>query len=408
MFNNDILKVFKHHLGNLKFDRVLYKRVKKFRLQWMNKNEDHIAFLGGNLLGVHKLRFSSLDYDLFFTDVLEVDRISLEVDLHSLESINTAYKVSSDTLYLTIMYLIREFNRTKLLSKKDAYNAAMESYLIFAYRTISSLVSHYFKYQQSEQVILMVYERLSNRYLIKKLGTWQKVFEYRAKDLIEKKGLHYERLNRFITDEIVDVVNDVQGRIRDMVKNIYSLMIEVIESGDHIKILSATSTDIEGEEIVKEITNRQDILIDYMLEIVHDRDSLIKEELVNVVGELLSTLETKLLLQTLDWMVNPTSTSNSKKIDKLIKKTLVISIEYLTNKKISVSDRANIEQMLISLRGLWVSSRGNSTEINKLKSLGEYLVKKAINKKTKWTLTSTRIGLFLYIFLRASAKDAYV
>ena len=41
--------------------------------RFVTKNQDHMEFFGGNLTGVHIVRFTPADMDRFFLDVLDIE-----------------------------------------------------------------------------------------------------------------------------------------------------------------------------------------------------------------------------------------------------------------------------------------------------------------------------------------------
>mgnify|MGYP000662071918 CR=1 FL=1 len=50
--------VFERVCEHVKFDVALAQRVIEFQIAFVNKNEEHMAFFGGNLTGVHVVRFT--------------------------------------------------------------------------------------------------------------------------------------------------------------------------------------------------------------------------------------------------------------------------------------------------------------------------------------------------------------
>lgn len=401
MIDNNILKVFHTELSHIKFDKRLFMNLYKFRIRWANKNQDHISFLGGNLIGVHSVVFSNLDFEYFFIEILKCDAEKLQKEIYSVDGINPDFNVSSDALYLTTMYLVHGFLFESDLSKDDKIAAAREAYYIFAYRAISSLITHYFKYKLDSQVALVVYERLTNRFKLKQLGSWQKLFEYRSKDLIETSGLHHNTLKKFNTDDIVKLVNDVQGRIRETIRNIFAVLMEVIESGETFTKSTLLERNLNEEEGIKSIINREDKYTNYIKSIVHYENTFIQHDLIYVIENLITNLDKGLLIETLQWISLQTDKKYNDIINNLLEEVISISIGYLIDKEQSMHNLNNIGNLLTTLRGLWISSRGDKRNIETIKYLGDKLVATATRRKTKWMIINIRIGLFLYIFLRA-------
>ena len=118
-----IKAVFEKHCGHLKFDKTLAKRIHSFQVSFVNRNEEHMSFFGGNLTGVQIVRWLSSDKDSWFTDIMEVDELALEEDLHSLAAINTEFLVSSNVFNNACMWMIHKFMTSPYLSDKDKEQA---------------------------------------------------------------------------------------------------------------------------------------------------------------------------------------------------------------------------------------------------------------------------------------------
>ena len=96
-----IKDTFKKELSYLEIDSKLVKRLANFKHSFINRNDDHIKFFGGNLLGVEVVRYLQADRDTWFGEVLDIDDDALTESLYSLEVINEEYKRTSDVVNLT-------------------------------------------------------------------------------------------------------------------------------------------------------------------------------------------------------------------------------------------------------------------------------------------------------------------
>ena len=75
---SQIREAFTKVAGHVNFDRALAKRLSGFQTGFVAKNEEHMAFFGGNLTGAHIVRFTSQDRDKFFIDIVNVDELELD------------------------------------------------------------------------------------------------------------------------------------------------------------------------------------------------------------------------------------------------------------------------------------------------------------------------------------------
>src|SRR5690554_5279886 len=98
-------EVFDRQFDQVKFDRQLCQRIIRFSNAFMTRNDDHSAFFGGVLLGVHPIRFLESDREAWYEDVLDIDEELLLADFRKVKSINHEFKVMSDVFNYTPVYL---------------------------------------------------------------------------------------------------------------------------------------------------------------------------------------------------------------------------------------------------------------------------------------------------------------
>ena len=109
----DIKDVMIKHI-KIDIDKEFLRKIQSYRIGWCNKSDVYVDFLGSNLTGVHNIRFSDYDNDVLFVDILNVDKSLLRTDLYNLKDIHPERKVSSDTYYLTMSYLMYRVSVSKL------------------------------------------------------------------------------------------------------------------------------------------------------------------------------------------------------------------------------------------------------------------------------------------------------
>lgn len=398
-----ILEVFEEHLKHIVFDKDFFNKVMKYRLNWVHKSLEHMDFLGSNLLGVNKVIFSALDEEIFFLELLKVDYDELKHDIHTLKDIDVNRKVSSNVMLLTLTYLMHKFTNSKL-PIKDRDNAIKEVYYIFAYKVLGSIISHYFSYQTDRSIAVAVHERLNDKFLIKKLNTWNAVLEYRANDVLQPNGLHAKRIKSYKdTEDATRVVIDLQGRLRDMIKNIYVIIMEIKENNNKINSTTLNEKDMEGDDSLKSITDRPDNYIIYLKNIIYRQNDFIKSDLVHVVSNLLDMSTDKDLYNTLVYM-SENYLSKTKDYDFIIDKTIDLSIDYLSKNNVAKDYYKNLNKILIMLRNYYAGSRVNSRDVEILKNTVRKLFIDATGKTNKTKVSNNRVGIIVYIFLRAIAK----
>lgn len=400
MNKKNIKDVFEYHLKDLKVDKELIDKLRKFRYYWSQKDINYIEFLGSGLLGVHPIRFSTNDEDLFFVDILNIDKNMLKTDLHALEGINKSWKVTSNNVYLTVMYLIYKFYNSNL-KINDKLDGIRECYYIFAFKVISSLVTHYFSYNVDTAIAKAVYEKMSNKFILKKLGTWQAFIEYRANDVLPN-GLHYNNLNNITTDSAVKAIADLQSRIRDAVKNSYTVLLEVKEQNEKINSSSVLEHN-EDDVGIKDVSNRPDIYVNYIKSIYKNTNDFINDDIIYLLESTTNRLDVDMLIATLKYI------SNHADINKydFIEYSINSNIKYLFTKNIRTDYNKHVLEIIKYLKGYWSASIIKDQTTKELKKHMLEITKKATNKKTLWSLAIIVNSVYIYIFIRSLSRNKY-
>jgi hypothetical protein len=395
--------VFDQHFKDVRFNDKLGKKVYKYQVGYVNSNHEHLQFFGSNLLGVHVIRFKDSDVFRWFDEVLHVEFDSLTRDVRKVDTIDHSYKVSGDILNLTLMYVIHRFLTSNEMDNSHRERAAYDTALVFFYRCAAAILSDWFKYPADPKIAQAAYSNLSNKFLIKKLGSWHKVMDYRALDLIDKKSIHYRELLKFTEDgKTVYAINDAQGRIRDLLKNYYTSFENVRVTGGGISSTSSTYIDASGEETTKDKTKSVEAYVSYMRNSLNDKNTFIKDELINVVLKINSNTSFRIVKNTLLWISeNNSDIKFVKLIDEFVSLTIVQSM-YMIENNMSVKQTRDYPLILVNLKNLYLSTRTTDPEVDKIRELGLTIVKKANGSNISDALMlSTRTGIILYLSLRA-------
>ena len=402
-----ISDVFEEHCGHLKFDAKLAMKVNSFQVGFVNRNEEHMTFFGGNLTGVQVVRFTTHDKDSWFTDIMEVDDLALEEDLDALPSVNPEFKVSSNVFNQACCWMIHKFLNSPLLGDKEKHQAMLDCALVLYYRYLTSLLFRYFKYPASQEVAAMTYAQFSYKFELKQEGSWYGLLVSRSNKLIAQNSIHYKTFKNYNNDQaIIYLLNDSQGRIRDILKNIYSVFRRVVDSGSKIKVTSAL-IEHDGEQILKDSTKNLSSYIRYLHSIVSDESSFVKDDIVELIARILKTMPAKMLRKTLAWCSINHKHVHVKEVEDLIDMTLVHSFGYLANNRNTIKDTSDLPLLISKLRGVYTSSRSTDPELLAMREKAQFIVRQATGSKNDSLVASIRTGLLLYITIRAFTMHHY-
>lgn len=416
MNKESIYSVFEEECGSLTIDAKLAAALHRYQVAFITKNRDHIEFFGGHLLGVHTVKFMPADRDTWFNEIIQVDDGPLENHLRAKTIVDPEHKVvASDTMNLSCVWLLHKFYKSKL-PDHIRHQAMLDCMLVLQYKFMTSLLHQYFKFPPDKDTAETVYAMLSKRFLIKEHGTWKAVFNFRSEEIIYEKGIWIHVISKMDNpaavkgdEEVIDMVNDIQGRIRGIVKNIYAVLMDVHASGSKITTTSSL-VEFDGEQILKDKTNNLYAYERYITSIVGDRNSFIKQELLNVVEKVIQTMSPRLFVQTLEYISNNYHHSSNSKIREVIHEALVHSFAYMAEKENRdlASTRADLPTLISRLKGVYTSSRSVNETLIKLREDVEDIVFKATGTRNQSQQAAVRTGVLIYIVICAFTMKHYV
>ena len=396
-----LLDVFDKHFETLSVDKKLIDAVYRYQVAFLNRDREHLAFFGSNLIGVHVIRFRVADTLKFYKDVCDVDYTHLEKDLRTVTTIVQEYKISSDPMNLTLMYLIHRILTSPKLTQVQRDRGAYDAALIFFYRAIAIRQSDYFHFPADPKIAQAAYAELSNKYLIKKVGSWRAVMEYRAKDLLDPKGLHRPGLVSFTDDAATAyAISDSENRIRDLYKNYYKVFHKAWSEGSRIQSSSATMVDAEGAEKLKEKVKSTEQYVSYIRQAVLDKHGFVRADLIKVITDINTNTSQRMLTATLNWLTDSYNDPKwHKKIDDWLALIVVHSFHLLN--EVDSQDTRDYPTMLMTLKNLYLSTRSTDPELMKIRKLGDELIKAANGRVNNSLAMATRTACILYVTLRA-------
>lgn len=401
-----IKEVFERLCPHLKPDEKLARQLREFRIAFMTKNPEHMAFFGGNLTGVQVVRFTPKDRDTFFSDICQVDEFELEEELHKTSEIKAEWKVSGDAFNHMCLWIVHIYCQSSI-NEKAKHAAMMEAALILYYRFITSVLYRFFPYPVDPALAEAVYSQMSNKFSIKQYGSWQAVLESRCEKLIDTSSIHYRTLLNYNSDiDVIRMVNDSQGRTKDMMKNIYAIFDQVRKKGIRIKS-SSMLLEHDGDFILKDKTKGLQRYTQYMHSIITDQSSFIKTDILDILEKVISTAPPKLVEQTLVWCSNNYSYAKNDIVRILIEKTLLHSFSYLDNNRTVYKSSSDLPKLISKLKGIYSSSRSTDKLLLEIRSMAEEVVKSTGLTKNSVTIAAVRSALLLYIVIRAFTMSYY-
>lgn len=387
----DLVTLYDKYYKHITFDKNFVKELRRYRLNWSQKSDDYINFLSSGLTGVYPVRFSMIDEDNLYK-LLRVNQKDLKRDSDRLRDIDPTRMVTSNSTYLSLIYLIHKF--INIQDKKLTEEGIRELHFILSIKALGSMFYRFFSYNLDIATAKAVFERLNNKYIIKKEGSWQKYIEYRASDVLPN-GIYYPRLIKLDTTDALDVISGVHSAYKSMLKNIFKVIQEVM--ADRSAISSTTVIEsIEEGTMIRDDVDNPNLAVTYLLSIAPYKTDFADDDLLYLVNTLSKNVDISDIKATLNYI----SDKHDKKINGYLESVVRMSINYIKSKGIH-NPTDDIIKTLNTLKGYWGSG---DSDVRKLKDNLKILIYKSTGKKTSWVLSSAVITLLLYIYLRAIVK----
>lgn len=402
---NQIKSIMDEHGKHLRFDSRLVGQLERFVQNFINKSPEHVKCLGSNLTGVNRLSWSLDDRLEWEENFLQIDGRDLRQAILAIPHMDDVGRVAGDNFNISCCWLAHRFYKSDLPPrvKEKGMKLSMD---ILQYKLLSSIHSHYFKYPVDQNVAEATYAELSRKFDIKRYGSWRAVLDSRSENIIATGEIHEQTIRQFDDDiAIVKMIQDIQFRLRDKIKNIWEVMANVIEKD--MKFGSVSSTiELDGALVTRDIERLSTDYIQFIKEAAAERDRFIKPDLVDVIESVMSTMPEKPFEQLLVIFTEKVSKS-----DKNALQLVELTMEHLFN--VVLADRKttmrmnDIPAVLNRIRGLYTASRSNNDILEQMKEITEKFVRKDVKIVNNANVAALRTGLLLYIVLRAMVKEHY-
>jgi hypothetical protein len=402
-----ILDIFTEHCGDLKIDKDFVKSVIAMERRFVNKNHDHVEFFGGALTGVQTVRFLPEDYSVLYDDVLHIDADLVQEQIYALPDINKDFAISSDVFGIASVWVMHAILTSRYLSAELKYEGMLRMAMYQNCRYLTSILYNFFKFPANPATAQATYAAMSYRFGLKEAGSWGKFLQKRSNDVIDKESIHHHTITKCGPDyDIVTMLNDVQGRIKSVMINIYSLFIDIHNRGVRIGS-SSDLIEIDGEVILKDRIDALASYTRYIKDIVTDKHSFIKQDLFDIVIDVMPTASPHQFTEFLQWFSTNYMHYKTGALAKVLDDVMTHAFDYLSENRGLLRNHDDITGMLVKMRGTYTSSRQSSPRLMDIKRDVESLISYATKVKNESALASLRTAFCLYVLLRALTKRYY-
>jgi hypothetical protein len=143
------------------------------------------------------------------------------------------------------------------------------------------------------------------------------------------------------------------------------------------------------------------------MSVLSDQHTFIKEELINVVNQVMPAVSIKLFRGTLEWLSIESHGSHRKLVETFVKEVLLYTIDYLQKNGSLIKQSRDLIFLLSQIRNLYLSSRSNDNYLKVIRETGSTLVESYKMNLGEAQISAIRTSVILYICLRAFTKHHY-
>ena len=382
----------------------LAKRITDMMYGFANRDEETIKFLGGNLTGTYRIKFTNADKNELMIDILDIDYENIRKQVLKLPDVNADWIVSTDVFNMTCQWVTYMLYNSNLNAKKR-HDTMVNIMMILHFKLLGSILHQFFPYRVDERLAMATYAAMSLKFALKRLGTWYASLEERCEDVISPKSIHMNVIKNFEgTEEIRYMIQDIQNRLRIRVRKIHATMRMVADQDKRMMTVSGT-VNLDGEVVVREVARNTSAYTKYLDRIILNEREFFKEELAVIIVSEVKCPKTP-LEDVIKYFV-----SASIKRDKnaeLLRSTITANLFQELSDDHDLARAMKDHALFINkLKYIYMASRSSDPLVLKLRDLATKITMKATKIRTTATIASIRTGLMLYVVLRMLTKNKY-
>ena len=395
-------------------DKLVYE-INKWCVLYSNR-DTHPDALNTPLLGVNKLGFYTKDSQALF-DITGVDRVEFKRVI-KMSSIPSHFQVATDEFNLLVVWTSHLVEKSNLPKDKKAQTIT-SLYFMLLVKFFSSLLRHYFPYGANKGTMEATIDSLTDKFDIKhqETSTWRLIMLKRAEEMNDPRNIHWQTTNNFLPDQkVIYVLTDLQTRIRSKVRGVAEKYYEMVKLGKAYGDVDLTTTNKDGEKIVRELKTSFDAMISSICNRVINVQQFVREDLIVITTRIIRNANADMMRNVLMQFSSMATVQYQKRQQDLESKDKKLFIGYhilIVNliqrtyrrcimEKVDLRNRAAILKKAVDL---YSASRINDELVLKVKdSVGSFIVKGRFSSREA-TQASLKIAFIVYIILMSFDCD---
>lgn len=401
---DSIVNVFDHYC-KLTVDRRWLKQLLDMQHAFETRSEEHINFLGSNLIGVYIPTWLESDTEEWIDSILRVlDWEGVTEAYHDLPDVNPTFEVTGRPINASFTYAMYRIH-TSSLSERDKTVGLMAVAKLLYYCHLGSVLHNWFRYRAQESIALSVYESLSRKSGLKKYGSWGALIENMAKNLTSSEGIHYRTFQTCRPDErVLYSVSSVKTQVNQLVKELGLTYHDMRERDKKILQDTRFITNAEGEMEIRDSISDLKAMESAVLRALADPMDFIRDELVDYTLKAVTTADERHLVECLEHMVSHRNDKRGGDIQSAIEHMVRFIFQV---RRTEGAEAAGVVSLTVRVRNLFRSSQLSNPDMLAIREELTALVEEVLARRPDNIKASTRIACAVYILLRALAYQRY-
>ena len=239
----------------------------------------------------------------------------------------------------------------------------------------------------------------------------------RAEEMNDPKNIHWNTMNNFLPDQkVVYILTDLQTRIRSKVRGVAEKYYEMVKAGRTIGDVDLTTTDKQGEKIVRELKTSFDSMISSICNRVINVQQFVHEDFITITHQIIRNANADLMRNMLMQYSSMATVQYQKRQQDLESRDkklflgyhiLILNLIQRTYRrcimeKVDLKNRAAILKKAVDM---YSASRINDELVLKVKdSIGDFVLKGKFSARDS-TRASLKIAFVVYIILMSFDMD---
>lgn len=392
---------------DVKFNKRLVEDLTTFNISFITSNHEVRDLIGGKLLGCYKVSYTQYHKDIFYEDLFGFSYDTVRDVIKKIKDIPTHFKVARDDINLVCFYIAHRFMTEQGLDKKVAKDGVDQILNYFGYRTLILLNANYWIYPITKDKAVTLYESLNNGYKITSMKNWNEYVGYRTDVFLNSSSNVKALTGKKIDGKVIpNVINSLYNGYKDMMKNVYRQFLE-LEDNNTLQSSRNVVTDLEGREMLLDKLNDPRKSIDKVKNAMVSRDLFIKGSYIEVSSSIIQAISIDQLKECLELVLTSYYQDRkiANKIDDLNSRFINDVIDYLQNRKEYINNDSNVVEIVNTVVGNILFSRGGDLSITIIKDETEKVIKDVYKKGKVYissrNLTAMRNIYLVYILLLA-------